>query len=241
MKYCIYFSCYPIRCSNHFHLSQTYCAVTHQTSVTSKHTQCIFGGANMGVCIYSTTKIKPDLGEEKKKWIVQPDHHCVIFLFRTDISMVQFSDHLSPLNARINGKLSLFLCTTLLEKPFCNECWTLLSPIYGFNSSALMKKSDTLYVPTSGVHLEDILLMWERVKLISAEDEKVVKGSNCMWIMKWLVLSQIFTARVFCLFLLMAFPAFHIAQILMSKLLCVSTARGNEEDLITFQWEESQT
>lgn len=91
-----------------------------------------------------------------------PDHCYAIFIFRTYISMVQFSDHLPPSNARINGKLFFFfLYTTLREKPFCNECWMLLSPIYGFNSFALMEKSDTLYIPTSGVHLGDVLLMWK--------------------------------------------------------------------------------
>lgn len=38
-----------------------------------------------------------------------------------------------------------------------------------------MEKSDTLYIPTSGVHLGDVLLMWKRDRLISAKDEKVVK------------------------------------------------------------------
>lgn len=128
----------------------------------------------MCVCIYSTGKIKPDL---KKK--VNSSYMTTIwpiFILRTYISIVKFSDHLLPLNARINRKLFfLFLYTTLLEEPFCNECWMLLSPIYGFNSFALMKKSDTLYRLTSGVHLGDVLLMWKRVKLISAKDEKVVK------------------------------------------------------------------
>lgn len=126
----------------------------------------------MWVCIYSTSKIKPDL---KKSEFFTPNHYCAIFIFRTNVFMVQFSDCLPLLNARINGKLFLFLYTTLLEKPFCSKCWMLLSPIYGFNSFALMKKSDTLYIPTSGAPLGDVLLMWKGVRLISAIDEKVVK------------------------------------------------------------------
>lgn len=146
--------------------------MTHQTSVTSKYIQCIFRVANMCACIYSTSKIKPDL---KKSDFFSPDHYCAIFIFRTHIFIVRFSDHLPPLNARINGELFFFLYSTFLEKLFCDECWTLLSPVYGFNSLALMKKSDTLYIPTSGGHLGDVLLMWKRVKLISAKDEKVAK------------------------------------------------------------------
>lgn len=38
-----------------------HCTVTHQTSVASKYTQCIFRVANICLCIYSTSKIKPDL------------------------------------------------------------------------------------------------------------------------------------------------------------------------------------
>ena len=132
--------------------------------------QCIFRVANMCVC-----KIKPDL--EKKNKFFSSDHYCPIFILRTQVSIVQFSDHFPPLNARINRKLFFFffLYTIWLEEPFWNECWMLLSPIYGFNSFALMKKSDTFYRPTSGVHREDVRLMWKRVRLISAKDEKVVK------------------------------------------------------------------
>lgn len=112
----------------------------------------------------------------RKHEFFSPDHYCAIFTLKTYIFLVQFSGHLPPLYARFNGKLFFFLYYTLLEKPFYNDCWMLLSPIYGFNSFALMKKSDTFYIPTSGVHLGDVLLMWKRVKLISAKDEKLVKG-----------------------------------------------------------------
>lgn len=125
------------------------------------------------MCIYRTSKIKPHL---RKSEFFSLDHYCAIFIFETYILIVQFSDHLPPLCARFNGKLFFFLYTTLLEKPFYNECCMLLGPIYGFNSFALRKKSDTFYIPTSGVHLGDVLLTWKRVKLISAKDEKLVKG-----------------------------------------------------------------
>lgn len=112
--------------------------------------KCIFRVANMCACIYNTGKVKPDL---EKSEFSSPNHYCAIFIFRINLFMVQFSDHLPLLNARINGKLFLFLYTILLENPFYRECWMLLSPIYGFNSFVLMKKSDTLYIPTSGAPL----------------------------------------------------------------------------------------
>lgn len=41
----------------------------------------------------------------KKSEFFSPDQYCAIFIFRTYIFIVQFSDHLPPLNDRINGRL----------------------------------------------------------------------------------------------------------------------------------------
>lgn len=126
------------------------------SDICDKQIYTVYFQSSKYVCIYRTSKIKPDL---RKSEFFSLDHYCVIFIFETYIFVVQFSDHLPPLHARFNGKLFFFLYATVLDKPYYNECCMLLGPIYGFNSFALRKKSDTFYIPTSGVHLGDVLLM----------------------------------------------------------------------------------